>query len=74
MSNFLSWGSIFLFSATMCAVLFQSVILWVALYIVGIICFFLAHRQEQSMFERVSHLESQLRAVTAKNNNNSETP
>lgn len=74
MTNFLSWGSIFLFSATMCAVLFQSVILWAALYIVGIICFFLARRQEQAAFDRVVRLESILRAVTAKNHNSGENP
>lgn len=72
MTNYLSWGSIFLFSGTICAVLFQSVILWVALYFVGAVCFFLAHRQEQKLFERVTRLEQQLRAVTAKNNENNE--
>ena len=72
MTNYLSWGSIFLFSGTICAVLFQSVVLWTILYFIGAVCFFLAHRQEQHLFNRIRQLESQFRAVTAKINGNNE--
>ena len=72
MTSFTAWGSISLFSATVCAVLFQSVLLWAALYVVGIICFFLAHRQEQMLFERVNQLETVLRTVTARKHKSGE--
>lgn len=73
MTNYLSWGSVFMFSGTICAVLFQSVVLWAALYFVGVVCFFLAHRQEQHLFRRVTFLENQLRIITAKLNEINET-